>query len=145
MKYLLPHKNWFCDLFKMEEERLAIVERDNRILMEKMSYIMRTRGRVDNTNEYVPKRWPLIYIYCPPFWWGIMVLPVSACLFVCLSVCLLPTYPKNQWTYFNFLLQQWGRTDLILVEIWFKIADWLQQVYKTTFWAITLDWIEIFT
>ena len=40
----------------MEEERLAIVERDNRILMEKMSYVMRTRGRVDNKNDYVPKR-----------------------------------------------------------------------------------------
>ena len=40
----------------MEEERLATVERDNRILMEKMSYIMRTRGRVDNKNDYVPKR-----------------------------------------------------------------------------------------
>lgn len=28
---------------QMEEERLATVERDNRILMEKMSYIMRTK------------------------------------------------------------------------------------------------------
>ena len=30
---------------QMEEERLAVVERDNRILLEKMSYIMRTKGR----------------------------------------------------------------------------------------------------
>ncbi|KAL3846822.1 hypothetical protein ACJMK2_017776 [Sinanodonta woodiana] len=37
---------------QLEEERLATVERDNRILLEKMSYVMRTRGRVDNRNEY---------------------------------------------------------------------------------------------
>lgn len=37
---------------QIEEERLATVERDNRILLEKMSYIMRTKGRVDNTNDY---------------------------------------------------------------------------------------------
>ncbi|XP_014664745.1 PREDICTED: uncharacterized protein C17orf105-like [Priapulus caudatus] len=40
---------------QMEEERLAIVERDNNILLEKMSYIMRTRGRVDNNNAYGEK------------------------------------------------------------------------------------------
>ncbi|XP_077987568.1 sperm axonemal maintenance protein CFAP97D1-like [Glandiceps talaboti] len=37
---------------QLEEERLATVERDNRILLEKMSIIMRTRGRVDNRNVY---------------------------------------------------------------------------------------------
>lgn len=37
---------------QLEEERLATIERDNRILLEKMSYIMRTRGRVDNRNMY---------------------------------------------------------------------------------------------
>ncbi|KAJ8310591.1 hypothetical protein KUTeg_012456 [Tegillarca granosa] len=37
---------------QLEEERLATIERDNRILLEKMSYIMRTRGRVDNKNNY---------------------------------------------------------------------------------------------
>ena len=48
-----------CKLKKlqMEEERLATVERDNRILMEKMSFIMRTRGRVDCSNDYYGKRW----------------------------------------------------------------------------------------
>lgn len=38
-----------------EEERLAMVERDNKILLEKMSNIMRTRGRVDNRNDYEQK------------------------------------------------------------------------------------------
>lgn len=37
---------------QLEEERLATIERDNRILLEKMSYIMRTKGRVDNRNNY---------------------------------------------------------------------------------------------
>lgn len=37
---------------QLEEERLATIERDNRILLEKMAYIMRTRGRVDNWNNY---------------------------------------------------------------------------------------------
>ncbi|XP_071798985.1 uncharacterized protein [Asterias amurensis] len=38
---------------QLEEERLAIIERDNRILLEKMSEIMRTTGRVDHRNNYV--------------------------------------------------------------------------------------------
>jgi len=51
----LMHLHCKLKKLQMEEERLATVERDNRILMEKMSFIMRTRGRVDNTNDYVPK------------------------------------------------------------------------------------------
>ena len=37
---------------QMEEERLATVERDNRMLLEKMATIMRTQGRVDHRNDY---------------------------------------------------------------------------------------------
>ncbi|CAG5116833.1 unnamed protein product [Candidula unifasciata] len=40
---------------QLEEERLSTIERDNRLLLEKMSYIMRTRGRVDNRNNYMNK------------------------------------------------------------------------------------------
>ncbi|XP_046854134.1 uncharacterized protein DDB_G0286299-like [Xenia sp. Carnegie-2017] len=40
---------------QIEEERLATIERDNRILLEKMSQIMRTKGRVDNWNDYSVK------------------------------------------------------------------------------------------
>lgn len=40
---------------QVEEERLATIERDNRILLEKMSFVMRTRGRVDNRNDYEHK------------------------------------------------------------------------------------------
>ena len=48
--YCMHHHNE-----QVEEERLATVERDNRILLEKMSYIMRTQGRVDNKNGYEQK------------------------------------------------------------------------------------------
>lgn len=41
---------------QLEEERAATIERDNRILLQKMSQIMRTTGSVDNRNEYEPKR-----------------------------------------------------------------------------------------
>ena len=34
---------------------MATIERDNRILLEKMSFVMRTQGRVDNRNDYVHK------------------------------------------------------------------------------------------
>ena len=42
-------------IIQVEEQRLAEVERDNRILLEKMSYIMRTKGSVDNMNDYQQK------------------------------------------------------------------------------------------
>jgi E3 ubiquitin-protein ligase TRIP12 len=41
----------------LEEERAATIERDNRILLEKMSQIMRTTGGVDNRNEYERRRY----------------------------------------------------------------------------------------
>lgn len=41
---------------QMEEERRATIERDNQILLEKMLHIMRTRGEVDNTNNYTQRR-----------------------------------------------------------------------------------------
>merc|ERR550534_2837692 len=37
---------------QLEEEKMSTIERGNRILLEKMSHIMRTRGRVDNRNNY---------------------------------------------------------------------------------------------
>ncbi|XP_030055426.1 uncharacterized protein CFAP97D2 isoform X2 [Microcaecilia unicolor] len=37
---------------KLEKDRLAVIERDNLLLLEKMSCIMRTTGRVDNKNDY---------------------------------------------------------------------------------------------
>ncbi|KAG8451868.1 hypothetical protein GDO86_003895 [Hymenochirus boettgeri] len=40
---------------KLEEERLSVIERDNYLLLQKMSTIMKTKGRVDNKNEYEAK------------------------------------------------------------------------------------------
>ncbi|CAF0903465.1 unnamed protein product [Rotaria sordida] len=37
---------------QLEEERTATIERDNRILLEKMAHIMRTTGSVDSHNDY---------------------------------------------------------------------------------------------
>nr|XP_006639009.2 PREDICTED: uncharacterized protein C17orf105 homolog [Lepisosteus oculatus] len=37
---------------KLEEERLSVIQRDNDMLLGKMSYIMRTTGRIDNRNDY---------------------------------------------------------------------------------------------
>ena len=45
-----------CDAAQLEEERLAEVERDNRILLTKMSGIMRSKGQVDHINDYEHKR-----------------------------------------------------------------------------------------
>jgi len=40
---------------QLEEERLSTIERDNRILLEKMSYIMRGPARIDSQNFYKQK------------------------------------------------------------------------------------------
>ncbi|XP_060091072.1 uncharacterized protein CFAP97D2 [Heteronotia binoei] len=40
---------------KLENDRLSVIKRDNQLLLEKMSYIMRTKGRIDNRNDYEAK------------------------------------------------------------------------------------------
>ncbi|XP_072254747.1 uncharacterized protein CFAP97D2 [Pyxicephalus adspersus] len=49
------HLNLKLKKLKLEEERLSTIERDNRLLLGKMSTIMRTKGRIDNKNNYVAK------------------------------------------------------------------------------------------
>ncbi|KAM4701319.1 uncharacterized protein CFAP97D2 [Discoglossus pictus] len=49
------HLNMKLKKLKLEEERLTVIERDNRLLLEKMSTIMRTKGRIDNKNNYEAK------------------------------------------------------------------------------------------
>merc|ERR1712134_117906 len=58
---------------QVEEERLAVVERDNRILLEKMSYIMRTKGLVDNWNNYTQKSLYMSNIACYPNRWNSVI------------------------------------------------------------------------
>ncbi|XP_015671958.1 uncharacterized protein CFAP97D2 isoform X2 [Protobothrops mucrosquamatus] len=40
---------------KLDKDRLSTIERDNHLLLKKISYIMKTEGRVDNKNEYKSK------------------------------------------------------------------------------------------
>ncbi|XP_063809464.1 uncharacterized protein CFAP97D2 [Pseudophryne corroboree] len=49
------HLNLKLKKLKLEEERLSVIERDNHLLLEKMSTIMRTKGRIDNKNNYEGK------------------------------------------------------------------------------------------
>ncbi|KAK3569082.1 hypothetical protein QTP86_022107 [Hemibagrus guttatus] len=39
-----------------EEERLSTIQRDNRMLLDKISHIKQTSGQIDCRNEYVNKR-----------------------------------------------------------------------------------------
>ena len=41
---------------KREEDRKAVINRDNYLLLEKMAHIMKTKGRIDNINNYKPRR-----------------------------------------------------------------------------------------
>nr|XP_023477676.1 uncharacterized protein LOC111768656 [Equus caballus] len=41
---------------KLEEERLSVIDRDNRLLLERVSCIMRTRGQADSRSNCTPKR-----------------------------------------------------------------------------------------
>ncbi|XP_009637256.1 uncharacterized protein CFAP97D2 [Egretta garzetta] len=40
---------------KLEEDRLSVIERNNRLLLEKVSCIMRAKGQIDNKNDYKAK------------------------------------------------------------------------------------------
>ncbi|XP_077199780.1 uncharacterized protein CFAP97D2 [Paroedura picta] len=40
---------------KLEKDRLSVIERDNQLLLEKMTYIRRTKGGIDNRNDYEAK------------------------------------------------------------------------------------------
>ncbi|XP_049503251.1 uncharacterized protein CFAP97D2 [Panthera uncia] len=43
---------------KLEEERLAVIDRDNRLLLERVSCIMRTRGQTEKeTTAHVRGNW----------------------------------------------------------------------------------------
>ncbi|KAL3321271.1 hypothetical protein Ciccas_000027 [Cichlidogyrus casuarinus] len=42
-------------ILKLVEERHHTIEKENRMLVEKMTRIMRTAGGIDNINNYVPK------------------------------------------------------------------------------------------
>ena len=45
------------DVYTQDLGLLAVIERDNRLLLEKMGHIMRVGGSVEHTNDYVSNRW----------------------------------------------------------------------------------------
>ena len=47
---------------QVEEERQAIVDRDNRVLLEKMAQIMKKKGQVDNRNDYKHRRLVVLHL-----------------------------------------------------------------------------------
>ena len=105
-----------------------------------------------NLKPLVKGPWAKANYYPPVLRREILFLPASVCLSVCLSV-VCPSVTKisqepvdtMQFPFTGKVPHTRGRTDSIFVEIRFKIANLLQLVYKITFWAITLDWIEILT
>nr|KAF6427282.1 CFAP97 domain containing 2 [Rousettus aegyptiacus] len=48
----LSHLHLNLKKLKLEEERLSVIVRDNHLLLEKISCIMRTRGQTTNRNDY---------------------------------------------------------------------------------------------
>lgn len=42
---------------QLEEERVSRIERENQMLLDKMSHIMQTSGGVDCRHDYVKKRY----------------------------------------------------------------------------------------
>ncbi|XP_016051117.1 PREDICTED: uncharacterized protein LOC107523927 [Miniopterus natalensis] len=48
----LSHLHLNLKKLKLEQERLSVIDRDNRLLLEKVSCIMRTKGQTDSRNNY---------------------------------------------------------------------------------------------
>ena len=55
MSYFAFHSVAFIRV-KLEEEQMSKIQRENHMLLEKISHIMRTTGRIDNKNDYHHKR-----------------------------------------------------------------------------------------
>ncbi|XP_045042627.2 uncharacterized protein CFAP97D2 isoform X2 [Desmodus rotundus] len=52
----LSHFHLNLKKLKLEEERLSVIDRDNRLLLQKLSCIMRTRGQTDSRNNCTHRR-----------------------------------------------------------------------------------------
>ena len=51
-----PHLVLRLKKVQKEEERQAMVDHDNQVLLTKMTDIMKKKGRVDNWNDYEARR-----------------------------------------------------------------------------------------
>ncbi|XP_036986895.2 uncharacterized protein CFAP97D2 [Artibeus jamaicensis] len=52
----LGHFHLNLKKLKLEEERLSVIDRDNRLLLQKLSCIMRTRGQTDSRSNHTHRR-----------------------------------------------------------------------------------------
>ncbi|CAK6442699.1 unnamed protein product [Pipistrellus nathusii] len=52
----LSHFHLNLKKLKLEEDRLSVIDRDNRLLLEKVACIMRTRGQTDSRDDYTHRR-----------------------------------------------------------------------------------------
>ncbi|VFV38933.1 Hypothetical predicted protein [Lynx pardinus] len=68
----LSHLHLKLKKLKLEEEHLAVIDRDNRLLLERVSCIMRTRGQMHITGPFLPLQRALCFLLCCP---RIRVLP----------------------------------------------------------------------
>nr|XP_035950994.1 uncharacterized protein CFAP97D2 isoform X3 [Halichoerus grypus] len=65
----LSHLHLKLKKLKLEEERLATIDRDNRLLLEKLSCILRTRGQTDRSNNCTQRRTGSHREILPPTAW----------------------------------------------------------------------------
>ncbi|XP_072617234.1 uncharacterized protein CFAP97D2 isoform X2 [Vulpes vulpes] len=60
----LSHLHLKFKKLKLEEERLAVIDWDNRLLLERLSCIMRTRGQAESRKSHTQKRPLSVFISC---------------------------------------------------------------------------------
>ncbi|XP_013406318.1 uncharacterized protein LOC106170869 [Lingula anatina] len=57
-----PHLTLRLKKVQLEEDRQAKIDNDNELLLQKMSWIMTSRGRLDNWNDYESKRDKILHL-----------------------------------------------------------------------------------
>lgn len=51
-------------LFQKEEERQAEIDHENKLLLNKMTHILKYGGQIDNWNNYESRRYTTV-LFCP--------------------------------------------------------------------------------
>ncbi|XP_072617233.1 uncharacterized protein CFAP97D2 isoform X1 [Vulpes vulpes] len=64
----LSHLHLKFKKLKLEEERLAVIDWDNRLLLERLSCIMRTRGQAESRKSHTQKRGTVGMLLAPTTW-----------------------------------------------------------------------------
>nr|XP_045724544.1 uncharacterized protein CFAP97D2 [Mirounga angustirostris] len=74
----LSHLHLKLKKLKLEEERLATIDRDNRLLLAKLSCILRTRGQTDSRNNCTQRREPCAFssvVRASEYYLGLRLIP----------------------------------------------------------------------